>query len=121
MRAMRRTVLIVDDHAGFRRRARELLEASGYEVVGEAADGASALTEADRLRPEITLVDVQLPDLDGFAVARRLRAVGSTRTVVLISSRELADYGSRADHAHADGFISKADLSGETLLAIVGA
>src|SRR5262249_47718175 len=66
------TVLIVDDHEGFRRVARELLEADGVEVVGEAADGESAITEAERLRPQLVLLDVQLPDIDGFEVAARL-------------------------------------------------
>ena len=73
---MSRTVLVVDDHAGFRARARLLLEAEGYEVVGEAADGETALAEARRLRPEVVLLDVQLPDLDGFDVAARLTANG---------------------------------------------
>ena len=63
---MAKTVLVVDDHAGFRSRARLLLEADGYEVVGEAADGTSALAASRRLHPEVVLLDVQLPDLDGF-------------------------------------------------------
>ena len=66
------TVLVVDDHQGFRSRARLLLEADGYEVVGEAADGRSALAEARRLRPDLVLLDVQLPDLDGFEVAAQI-------------------------------------------------
>ena len=65
-------VLIVDDHPSFRASARVLLEAEGFDVVGEAADGAQALTEAGRLSPEVVLLDVQLPDIDGFDVAARL-------------------------------------------------
>src|SRR5262249_24270161 len=59
------TVLIVDDHAGFRQLARALLEAEGIEVVGEAADGESAITEAERLRPRLVLLDVRVPAIDG--------------------------------------------------------
>src|SRR5919199_783600 len=64
-----RTVLVVDDHPTFRATARALLEAEGFDVIGEAEDGASALAEIDRLQPEIVLLDVQLPDIDGFEVA----------------------------------------------------
>ena len=72
---MRPTVLIVDDHDAFRESASALLEAEGFAVVGEAADGGGAIAEAERLRPEVVLLDIQLPDLDGFAVAERLRTV----------------------------------------------
>ena len=71
---VRTTVLIVDDHEGFRQSARALLEAEGFAVVGDAADGAAAVAEVARLRPDVVLLDVQLPDLDGFAVAGRLAA-----------------------------------------------
>ena len=71
---MRRTVLIVDDHEAFRQSASALLEAEGFDVVGQAADGPEAIAEAERLRPEVVLLDIQLPDLDGFAVAERLAA-----------------------------------------------
>jgi CheY-like chemotaxis protein len=66
------TVLIVDDHADFRLFARSLLEAGGFEIVGEAQDGASALAAARALKPGLVLLDVQLPDIDGFAVCERL-------------------------------------------------
>ena len=92
---MRPTVLIVDDHAEFRDAARALLQAEGFEVVGEAAGGVAALEEVARLTPDVVLLDVQLPDLDGFAVAERLAATGATSDVVLISSREAASYGPR--------------------------
>ena len=74
---MRPTVLIVDDHADFRASARALLEAEGFDVVGEAASGEEAIAEAGRLRPEVILLDIQLPGDDGFAVARRLAAESS--------------------------------------------
>ena len=62
------TILIVDDHPSFRASARVVLESDGFSVVGEAADGASALEECCRLRPQVVLLDVQLPDIDGFDV-----------------------------------------------------
>ena len=90
---MRKTVLIVDDHDGFRDSARALLESEGFEVVGTCADGASALAAVERLRPEVVLLDVQLPDLDGFAVAERLATVTHPPSVVLVSSREATPTG----------------------------
>ena len=90
---MRKRLLIVDDHPSFRATARTLLEAEGFEVVGEAVDGAEALTKAGELRPDVVLLDVQLPDFDGFEVANRLCSNGSPSAVVLVSSRDAADYG----------------------------
>src|SRR5215208_2903784 len=89
---MPRTVLIVDDHAAFRRSARRLLEAEGFQVVGEAADGTDALAKARELRPELVLLDVLLPDVDGFAVAELLAQELYRPVVVLTSSREASDY-----------------------------
>src|SRR6478752_6415783 len=91
--AVTRTVLIVDDHPSFRATARALLEADGFSVVGEAADGQEALARATELGPDIVLLDVQLPDLDGFEVATRLGANGNAPAVVLVSSRDASDYG----------------------------
>ena len=80
-----RRVLVVDDHASFRRSARELLAAEGFDVVGEAEDGTtSALALAARLVPEVVLLDVQLPDLDGFAVTERLLAGQPELKIVLV-------------------------------------
>jgi DNA-binding NarL/FixJ family response regulator len=117
---MRATVLIVDDHSDFRKSARALLEAEGFDVVGEAADGEEALIEAKRLRPEVVLLDIQLPNQDGFAVAQQLAACVGAPAVVLISSREAAAYGPRLDTAPARGFIAKRSLSGEALAAVLG-
>ena len=116
---MRPTVLIVDDHADFRASARALLEAEGFDVVGEAAGGEQAFGEVERLRPDVVLLDVQLPDVDGFAVADRLASEGSAVAVVLISSREAAAYGPRLAAAAARGFIAKRKLSGEALAALL--
>jgi DNA-binding NarL/FixJ family response regulator len=117
---MRRTVLIVDDHEAFRESAAALLEAEGFAVVGEAADGGSAIAQAERLRPEVVLLDIQLPDLDGFAVAERLASGSDPPIVVLISSREAAAYGPRLGAAVAQGFLPKRELSGAALAALVG-
>ena len=117
---MRMTVLIVDDHGGFRESARALLEAEGFAVLGCAPDGASALAAVQRLRPEVVLLDIQLPDLDGFAVARQLAAAPDPPRVVLISSRDAAAYGPRLAAAPACGFLAKRELSGASLAALVG-
>ncbi len=113
------SVLIVDDHEEFRRSARALLEADGYSVVGEARDGDEAIAEAERLRPGIVLLDIQLPGIDGFAVAERLASWAHPPTVVLISSRDARSYGPRLARAPARGFVSKADLSGEALSSLM--
>jgi CheY-like chemotaxis protein len=115
-----RTVLVVDDHAGFRRWARAILEVEGYRVVGEAAGGVDALREIDRLHPEVVLLDVHLPDVDGFEVARRV--TGSRRpSIVLISSRDGAEFGDRVRSASGVcGFLAKAELSGPALQAVIG-
>jgi CheY-like chemotaxis protein len=120
IRHMRPTVLIVDDHPAFRESASALLEAEGFAVVGAAADGAEAIAAVERLRPQIVLLDIQLPDLDGFAVAERLAAGPDPPRVVLISSREAAAYGPRLEAASALGFIAKRELSGSALASLVG-
>jgi DNA-binding NarL/FixJ family response regulator len=112
---MAQTMLIVDDHEVFRGIARLLLEGEGFVVVGEAADGASALGAADRLRPDVVVLDVQLPDMTGFEVSRRLLTCGLAGRVVLVSSRHASEYGELIDESGAVGFISKDELSGSRL------
>jgi len=119
-RRVRPTILIVDDHAAFRASASALLRAAGFDVVGEAADGRTAVIEAERLRPDVVLLDIRLPGQDGFEVAHLLAASASPPAVVLISSREAATYGARIGESPAKGFITKRELSGETLAAVVG-
>jgi DNA-binding NarL/FixJ family response regulator len=109
------TVLIVDDHAGFRSWTRSLLETEGFRVVGETADGASAVTAARDLRPDLVLLDVMLPDLSGFEVARLMARLPHPPAIVLVSSREASDYGDVIGHCSAVGFISKIDLTGASL------
>ena len=113
-------MLLVDDHADFRASARTLLEAGGFAVVGEAADGRDALAAAARLRPAVVLLDIQLPDLDGFAVAERIAAGPDPPAVVLISGRDPRVYGPRLTAAPTRGFIAKGELSGAALAALVG-
>ena len=114
------TVLIVDDHPSFRASARALLEAEGFEIVGEAEDGASALRAAADLGPQLVLLDVQLPDIDGFEVAARLTGEAGGPAVVLVSSRDGSDFGPLVERSGARGFIPKAELSGAALSALLG-
>jgi DNA-binding NarL/FixJ family response regulator len=114
---MKPRVVIVDDHAAFRRSARGLLELGGFEVVGEAADGASGLALVRELEPEVVLLDVVLPDMSGFDVAAQVEGP----KVVLVSSRERTDYGSRLDRSRAIGFISKDELSVQALRGLLDA
>ena len=111
--------LIVDDHAGFRATARDLLEDAGYVVVGEAEDGEGAVAAATELRPDLVLLDIQLPDIDGFQVAERLGSTGGGPVVVLTSSRDVADYGDLVERSSARGFVPKAELSAARLAALV--
>jgi DNA-binding NarL/FixJ family response regulator len=108
-------VLIVDDHAPFRSLARQILSADGFFIVGEAPDGAEAIRACGELCPDLVLLDVQLPDIDGFAVAAVLTARVDPPAVVLVSSRSRTDYGSRIEDCRARGFIAKAELSGEAV------
>lgn len=113
-------VLIVDDHPSFRRCATALLTEEGFEVVGEAPDGMSALAIAAALTPEVVLLDVQLPDIDGFEVARRLLADDGRMQIVLISSRDRSSYGSLIEACGARGFLTKDDLSRAALEEVLG-
>jgi DNA-binding NarL/FixJ family response regulator len=110
-----RSVLLVDDHAGFRAEARAMLEADGYSVTGEAASGAAAVSQAARLLPDMVLLDVGLPDGSGLDLVGRIRSAAPGTVIVLISSRQATDYGERLPAAGADGFLDKATLSPSTL------
>jgi DNA-binding NarL/FixJ family response regulator len=116
---MATSVLIVDDHPSFRASARMLLEADGFSVIGEAEDGFSALEEVAALHPDVVLLDVQLPDINGFEVAARLTANGGTVAIVLTSSRDVEDLGFLAGRHGVRGFIPKSELSGAALEALL--
>jgi DNA-binding NarL/FixJ family response regulator len=113
-------LLIVDDSASFRAFARRLLALDGFDVVGEAADGASALRAVRDLCPDVVVLDVQLPDTDGFSVADSLAAMAGAPAVVLVSSRSRDDYGAQVARSGARGFIAKAELDGNSLRRILG-
>jgi DNA-binding NarL/FixJ family response regulator len=117
---VRRTLLIVDDHARFRSVTRALLEAAGFDVVAEVADGASALAAVQAMRPDIVLLDVVLPGEDGFAICERImhEKESSPPIVVLTSTRDATSYGDRVTRSGARGFIPKTELTGATLTAL---
>ncbi len=116
---MRPSVLIVDDHAAFRASARALLELQGFEVVADAEDGETALDAAARFRPDVVLLDVQLPGMDGFDVAERLAMTERPPRVVLVSSRGRRAYEARLRGAPVAGFLGKHELSGAALAALL--
>ncbi len=117
---MAKRVLIVDDHPSFRATVRTLLVADGFEVVGEAADGRTGLEAIATLKPDLVLLDVQLPDMDGFEVIEALRKLnGEAPRVVLTSSHDATDFGSIVPRCGAACFIPKAELSGAALRAVL--
>jgi DNA-binding NarL/FixJ family response regulator len=116
---MHERVLIVDDHDGFRAVARKLLSGAGFDVVGEAADGRAGLAAARATRPDVVLLDVQLPDVDGFRVAAELAAGPQPPAVVLVSTRSSDEYGGLIGRSPARGFIAKAELTGSRLRAVL--
>jgi CheY-like chemotaxis protein len=117
---MPRTVLVVDDHASFRRFARRLLESAGFRVLDEAEDGASALEAVRRLRPEVVLLDVLLPDTTGFDVAELLSAEPSRPVVVLTSSRSSGEFSAALARTSARGFITKSELTPAAVADLLG-
>ena len=120
MRPMGATLLIVDDHDGFRASARALLEAEGFDVVGEASGGLAGISAAEVLRPDVVLLDIMLPDLDGFAVCERMTTEEGAPEVVLTSSRDVSTYRQLLKRSRARGFIPKSELSGSALAAMLG-
>jgi DNA-binding NarL/FixJ family response regulator len=121
MAAPARTVVVIDDHPAFRNSARLLLETEGYVVIGEAGDGASGVAAVGELRPDVVLLDVQLPDGDGFEFAEQIAASsnGHVADVVLVSSRDRSDFGPLLDQSPVRGFISKSELTGTALAELL--
>ena len=116
----RPTILVIDDHGGFRATARRLLERDGWSVVGEAADGRTGLAAAASLEPDVVLLDIGLPDVDGFTVAERLATGAGAPSIVLISSRDAETYRERVRSSPAAGFVAKQDLDGTALRSLLG-
>src|SRR5262249_29965371 len=112
--------LIVDDHVGFRSVVRALLEAEGFRVVGEAGGAAEALTAAGGLRPRIVLLDIHLPDREGFALAPQMGGVPLPPKGVLTSSHPIAGPRRRVADSPVAGFIPKDALSGPALRSLLG-
>jgi DNA-binding NarL/FixJ family response regulator len=116
---MRSTVLVVDDHDGFRTEARAVLEGDGFVVVGEAATAAEALAAAAELRPGVVVLDVGLPDESGLDVVGRIRDRSPDAVIVLVSGRRARDYGGRVALSGADAFIEKASLGPGALASLL--
>jgi DNA-binding NarL/FixJ family response regulator len=121
------TVLIVDDHSGFRSMARRMLQAGGWEVIGEAATAADGVEQAARLHPDVVLLDLNLPDASGLSVVARIAgadpgpaAVPPFPAVVLTSTHEEDELHELAADSGARGFVPKSVLSGEALSAALG-
>jgi DNA-binding NarL/FixJ family response regulator len=117
---MAASVLIVDDHSGFRAQARRLLECEGYRVIGEAADARSGLRAARELEPELALVDIYIPDVDGFELATQLAGLAAPPAVVLISSHDGEELEPFVTESDARGFVAKANLSREAIEELLG-
>jgi DNA-binding NarL/FixJ family response regulator len=117
---VRPSLLLVDDHADFREFARLLLEAEGFDVVGSAESGEEAVTAAVRLSPDLVLLDVHLPGIDGFTTAERLAELDRPPVIVLISSRDARSFGAKIERAPVRGFLSKKELSGASLSSLIG-
>ena len=116
---MAETVLVVDDHSGFRASARELLEAEGFEVVGEAVDAASGIEATRALHPDIVLLDVQLPDVDGIRASQEVIWVNGDSDVILISACDISDLRRALAESPALGLIPKSELSGDAIRALL--
>jgi DNA-binding NarL/FixJ family response regulator len=110
------SLLIIDDHDRFRTFARDLLETQGFDVVGEASTGTAGIAEAARLRPDVVLLDVMLPDVDGFTICA---AVPGAPIVVMTSSHDVSTFREHLERSRARGFIAKTDLSGESFIALL--
>ena len=119
--AVHARVLIIDDNIDFRAALRQLLERNGFAVIAEAGDAATGVREATTQRPDLVIVDVQLPDGDGFQVAELLSGLELALGVILTSSLDGADFGALVTTSSALGFIPKAELSASAIEALLAA
>ncbi len=110
-------VVIVDDHDGFRAQLRELLASDAFDVIGDAGTGAAGAALVAELHPDVVLLDVMLPDGEGFGLVPALHRSGAA--VVLISTRDRLDYGGRVESSGAEGFLDKAELTGQAIRALL--
>lgn len=113
-------VLLVDDDERFRANARRALVAEGIDVVAEVGEGLSVVAATAKWRPDVVLLDIGLPDIDGLEVARRLRREQADAVVILISTRDAA-YGQRVAAGLAAGFLPKDELSLRAILELASA
>lgn len=109
------TVLIVDDHPMVREGLRAMLKVEGISVVGEAATGAEAVEQARRLQPDVVLMDVRMPDMDGLSATEILKAEMPSTSIIIVTSYESKDYLRRAILAGAAGYVLKG-MSRDTLI-----
>lgn len=116
---MRSRLVIVDDDPTFLAAVRLLLESEGFEIVGEALTGLDGVAAAAENDPDLVLVDIGLPDIDGFEVAKRVAARDGAPPVVLTSIRSADDFATLVDDSPARGFVTKDDISGDALRAIL--
>jgi two-component system response regulator EvgA len=113
-------IVIVDDDAAFLETVRLLLESDGFEVVAEALNGVDGVAASAEHRPDLVLVDVNLPDIDGFEVVERIAGEADAPPAVLTSIRSEGDFGNLIDQSSARGFLSKTDISGDALRRMLG-
>ena len=116
-----RRVLIVDDQESYRSAARLVVElASGFEVVGESESGEAAIDDVATTRPDVVLMDVKMPGIDGLEATRRITAAHPGIRVIVLSTYEASDYERPALEAGAVAFVSKSDFGPDSLAAALG-
>ncbi|MGU9822137.1 response regulator [Pseudomonas sp. LF090] len=102
-------VLVVDDHPFIRTALRTLVSEEGYEVVGETDNGVDAISQVRQLTPDLVLLDITMPRLDGIAVIERIRVLEVNTRIIVLTSLSSEHYAARCISAGASGFISKTD------------
>lgn len=111
-------VIIVDDNEAFRHRLRDITEACGGEVLAEAPDGQSGVDTAERVRPDLVLLDVSMPIMSGFAAAKRLRERLPRVGIIFVSQHQDLIYAQKAFESGADAYVTKRAAATELTAAI---